>query len=180
MVRFRSLVPGTPALVISALAVVLSLGGGAYASTQATGHAAGHATSHRGNAPAVSQVVKAGPTASSSKVAFKSLNLLNGWVSEQHVYQTGDPKVGLLNGIVYLKGSLAQPTPSSDEFAVLPAKYRPSNNLYITVYTNGGTQGSLYIGHNGVMEAFSGVSCGSGTTSECYTSLATVSYPINS
>jgi hypothetical protein len=30
------------------------------------------------------------------------------------------------------------------------------------------------------MEAFSGTSCGSGNTAQCFTSLATVSFPINS
>jgi len=49
-----------------------------------------------------------------------------------------------------------------------------------TVYTNGGTSGTLYIGHDGTMEAFSSASCGSGNAAQCYTSLATVSYPINS
>ena len=178
MRRFRSFITKTPALVISILAV-LSLGGGAYASTLAAG--SGHGASHHGNAPAVTHVVKSGTNAAaSSEVTFSNLSLINGWQSENAVFQTGNPKVGIQNGIVYLKGSLAQPTPGSAIFASLPSRYRPTNNLYITVYTNGGTQGSLYIGHDGTMEAFSNTSCGSESTAQCFTSLATVSFPVNS
>ena len=65
-------------------------------------------------------------------------------------------------------------------FAILPASFRPSHNLYITVYTNGDTTGTVYIAHSGVMEAFSGTGCGSGNTAQCFTSLATLSFPINS
>jgi len=95
-------------------------------------------------------------------------------------FGTGNPKVAEQSGIVYLSGSLAQATPSSTEFAVLPSSFRPAHNMYITVYTNGDTTGTLYIGHDGTMEAYSGTSCGSETTAQCFTSLATVSFPINS
>jgi hypothetical protein len=88
--------------------------------------------------------------------------------------------VSIQNGIVYLAGSLHQPTPASAVFATLPATYRPTHNMWITVYTNGGTSGTLYIDKNGTMEAFSSASCGSGNAAQCYTSLASVSYPVNS
>lgn len=179
MRRFRSFITRTPALVITMLAVALSLGGGAYASALTGGH--GHAAGLRGNAPAVTHVVKPGPNAAaSSGPTFTPLTLINGWVSENSVYGSGNPKVAIQNGIVYLKGSLAQPTPGNATFTVLPPQYRPTDNMYITVYTNGSTQGSLYISHSGIVEAFSNVSCGSGDTSQCFTSLASVSYPVNS
>lgn len=177
MRSFRSLLTRTPALVISMLAVGLSVGGGAYASTLAAGH--GQA-GHPGNAPAVSHVVKANTNTAATGVSWTTLALTNGWKSENAVYQTGNPKAALQGSVVYLSGSLAQPTPGSSIFTHLPRQFRPTHNLYITVYTNGGTQGSLYIGADGTMEAFSNVSCGSETTAECFTSLATVSYPINS
>lgn len=88
--------------------------------------------------------------------------------------------MAIQNGIVYLSGSLAQPTPGNDIFATLPLSFRPTHNLYITVHTSTGTQGSLYIGHDGTMEAFSSGTCGSRTNAQCFRSLATVSYPINS
>jgi hypothetical protein len=178
MRRFRSLIAQTPALVISMLAVALSLGGGAYASTLAAG--SGHAGQPI-NAPAVTHVVPAGSqAAAASGVSWTTLALVNGWQSENAVAQTGNPKVAIQNGIVYLSGSLGQPTPGNNEFATLPSAYRPTHDLYITVYTSTGTQGSLYIGHDGTMEAFSSGSCGSRSTAQCFTSLAAVSYPINS
>jgi hypothetical protein len=164
MGRFRSLIAQSPAIVISILAVVLSAGGGAYASTQLSA----------ANSAAASHTVTAG-------VSWTSLSLINGWVSENGAFQSGNPKVAEQSNIVYLSGSLAQPTPGSSQFATLPSSFRPSHNMWITVYTIDGTSGTLYIGHDGTMEATSGGSCGSGQTdAECFTSLATVSYPINS
>jgi hypothetical protein len=161
MGRLRSIAAQSPAIVISVLAVALSLGGGAYASTQLAGHSQGS-----GN-------VTAG-------VSWTPLALLNGWRSENFAYSSGNPKVALQSNIVYLSGSLGQPTPGSDVFAVLPTGFRPTHNMWITVYTNGDTSGSLYIGHDGTMEAFSTGTCGAGNTAQCYTSLAGVSFPINS
>jgi hypothetical protein len=161
------------------LAVALSLGGGAYASTVAVG--SGHGVSHPGNAPAVTRVVQAdSQAATASGVSWATLSPVNGWTSENPVVQTGNPRVAIQNGIVYLSGSLAQPTPGNDIFATLPLSFRPAHNLYITVYTSTGTQGSLYIGHDGTTEAFSSGTCGSRTNAQCFTSLAAVSYPINS
>ena len=165
MGRFRSLVAQSPAIVISLLAVVLSIGGGAYASTHLS---AAHS-------PAANSAIPA------AGVSWTSLSLVNGWVSENGTFQSGNPKVAEQSNIVYLSGSLAQPTPASSQFATLPSSFRPSHNMWITVYTVDGTSGTLYIGHDGTMEATSGGSCGSGQTdAECFTSLATVSYPINS
>ncbi len=153
----RSLIAQTPALVIATLALVLSLGGAAYASSQLGGGAA-----------------------VSNSVTFQKLTLINGWVSENSTYGTGAPSAGVSNGVVYLSGSLAQPTPASSTFSILPAADRPVHNLYITVYTNGDTSGTLFIAKDGSMEAYSGASCGSGEASQCFTSLATVSFPTNS
>jgi hypothetical protein len=113
-------------------------------------------------------------------VSWTSLSLLNGWASDNATYATGNPKVAIQSNIVYLSGSLHQPTPGSEQFATLPSQFRPAHNMYITVYTNGGTSGTLYIETNGTMEAYSSDSCGSGQTAQCFTSLATVSYPVNS
>jgi hypothetical protein len=164
MGRFRSLVAQSPAIVISILAVALSFGGGAYAST----HASAGNPATNGNA-----VAAAG-------VSWTSLSLINGWASENGAFGTGNPKVAEQNGIVYLSGSLAQSTPGNSEFAILPSSFRPTHNLYITVYTDGDTTGTLYITSSGVMEAYSAPSCGSGDTAQCFTSLATVSFPIDS
>jgi hypothetical protein len=113
-------------------------------------------------------------------VSWQSLVLQNAWASSNATYGTGNPKVALQGNVVYLSGSMHQSTPGSATFAFLPSTYRPTHNLYITFYTNGGTSGTLYIGNDGTMQAFSSASCGSGNAAQCFTSLATVSYPINS
>lgn len=172
MRRIRSLITQSPAIVISILAVALSFGGGAYASTHGGGSNYPPVPVH--SSPAT------GHAAVASGVSWTTLSLLNGWTTENGTYGTGNPKVSIQNGIVYLSGSLAQSTPASATFAILPSAFRPTHNLYITVYTNGSTTGTLFISHGGVMEAYSGTSCGSGDTAQCFTSLATVSFPINS
>jgi hypothetical protein len=163
MGRFRSLIAQSPAIVISLLAVVLSAGGGAYASTHLSA----------ANSPAASQAA--------AGVSWTSLSLVNGWASENSAFQSGNPKVAQQNGIVYLSGSLAQPSGSSDVFATLPSADRPAHNMWITVYTFSDTSGTLFIGHDGTMEAFSNGSCSATQNSaQCFTSLASVSYPVNS
>jgi hypothetical protein len=173
MGRLRSLITQSPAIVISVVAVALSLGGGAYASTH-HGPASNFPPVRVSNSPASAQA----PTAAG--VTWTSLSLINGWATENGTYGTGNPKVSLQGGIVYLSGSLAQSTPGSATFAILPSAFRPAHNMYITVYTNSSTTGTLFIAHSGVMEAYSSTSCGSGDTAQCFTSLATVSFPINS
>jgi hypothetical protein len=172
MRRIRSVLTQTPATIISILAVILSLGGGAYASTHVNGPVQQPPTSHAATSHAT--------RSTASLVTWQTLSLKNGWTSSQSVYGTGNPKASLQNGIVYLSGSLNQPTPGSFIFATLPKADRPTHNLYIPIYTNGDSYGSLYIGADGTMEAFSPTSCGSGNTAQCFTSLATVSFPVNS
>ena len=164
MGRFRSMITQSPAIVISILAVALSMDGGAYASTHASA----------GNSPAASHSV------ATTGVSWTTLSLINGWASENSTFQSGNPKVAQQSGIVYLSGSLHQPTPGSSQFATLPSSFRPTHNMWITVYTVSDTTGTLYIGHDGTMEAFAPGSCGGGNTAQCFTSLAGVYYPINS
>jgi len=178
MRRIRSIAARTPAIAIAGLAVVLCLGGGALASTHLVpGPSQGPIHTMR---VAPSQGTDNAARSLTAGVSWNSLVLQNAWVSSNATYGTGNPKVALQGNIVYLSGSMHQTTPGSAIFAFLPSTYRPTHNMYITVYTNGGTSGTLYIGHDGTMEAFSSASCGSGNAAQCYTSLATVSYPINS
>jgi hypothetical protein len=173
MGRLRSLITQSPAIVISILAVAVSLGGGAYASTH-HGSASNYPPVRVSTAPAASHSV------ATAGVTWTSLSLTNGWASENGTFSTGNPKVAAQSGIVYLSGSLGQSTPASSVFAILPSSFRPAHNMYISVYTNGDTTGTLYIGHDGTMEAYSGTPCGSGNTAQCFTSLATISFPVNS
>jgi hypothetical protein len=176
MRRIRSIAAQTPAIVISMLAVVLCLGGGAYASTHhmVAGPSQGPIhTMQTADSQEAANTTTAG-------VSWHSLVLQNAWVSSNAAFATGNPKVALQGSVVYLSGSMHQTTPGSAIFSFLPSTYRPIHNLYITVYTNGGTSGTLYIGKDGTMMAFSSAGCGSGNAAQCFTSLATVSYPINS
>jgi hypothetical protein len=156
--RHLGIMGHAPALLLSAAALALSLGGAAYATS--------------GGAQAVRPAV--------TSVTFHKLTLLNGWVSEQAVWGSGNPSVGILNGVVYLSGSLAQSPAGLPQFATLPAAYRPAHSMWITTYTFGGTSGTLAISKTGVMVATSAGTCGTETTAECYTSLAGISFPKNS
>ena len=161
------------------LAIVLSLGGGAYASTHLI---AGPSQGPIHTLEAAPSQGAAHSTASSltAGVSWTSLVLQNAWASSNATYSSGNPKVALQSNVVYLSGSLHQSTPGSPVFAFLPSTFRPAHNMWITVYTFGGTSGTLYIGKDGTMEAFAPGACGSGNSAQCYTSLASVSYPINS
>ena len=114
---WRGLVAQTPALVISVMALALSVGGAAcHVSTQITG----------GRSQGVSHATTRSVT---NTVAFQTLTLINGWTSEQGTYDTGNPSVGIQDGVVYLSGSLGQATPGSSSFVNpadnLPAQTRP-------------------------------------------------------
>jgi hypothetical protein len=100
----------------------------------------------------------------------KKLTLINGWKSSQSAWNSGDPSYTVKGGVVYLSGSLHQPSGTSDHFALLPKAARPARAEYINVYTDLGTYGTVWIGQNGIAEAYSGSATG-------FTSLAGISYP---
>ena len=106
-----------------------------------------------------------------------TLTLLHGWVSSQGQYQSGDPAYWVSNGIVHLLGSLKQPSGTSTLFAVLPPAARPKHFLWIPTYTNEGTFGRVTINPSGLIFASN---FGGNTAAQLYTSLATISYPVNS
>ena len=179
MGRFRSLISQSPAIVISVLAATLSLGGGAFASTHlVAGPSQGPIHTLR---VAHSQgAAHNAPSSLTAGVSWNTIVLQNGWVSSNSSFASGNPKVALQSNVVYLSGSLHQSSGSSPVFGFLPSTFRPTHNMWITVYTFAGTSGTLFIGQDGTMELFSSSSCGSLNSAQCYSSLATVSYPINS
>jgi hypothetical protein len=111
----------------------------------------------------------AGVSFPAATTAVHTLSLRNGWQTSQSVYSNGDPAYRVADGVVYLTGSLDQPSGTNDEFAVLPAAARPARTLYLTVYTDAGT-GVLKISPNGVMLAYQG-------NAQTFTSLAGMSFP---
>jgi hypothetical protein len=100
----------------------------------------------------------------------QKLRLMNGWKSSQSAWNSGDPSYTIRDGVVYLSGSLNQPSGTSDQFAILPKAARPARSEYINVYTDLGTYGTVWIGQDGIAEAYSG-------SATAFTSLAGISYP---
>ena len=110
-------------------------------------------------------------TAAVTGVTWHKLAMINGWKSSQNVYGTGNPSYAIRGGVVYLSGSLHGGT--SSNFAILPKAARPAHWLYMTVYTSGGTFGTLLVKPDGEIAAYSTPSA----DATSYTSLAAVSYP---
>jgi hypothetical protein len=113
------------------------------------------------------------PTASASiraSCVWAPLSLVNGWQSDQNMWNTGDPAYCVMGGTVYLSGSLSQPAAGPSEFAVLPSGALPATRDYLSVYTYDGAAGVLRIEPNGAMYAYHG-------SATKFTSLAGVSFP---
>jgi hypothetical protein len=105
------------------------------------------------------------------------LTLINGWVSSQSQYGTGDPAYLVSNGIVHLLGSLKLPSGTNSQFAVLPPAIRPAHFLYIPTYTNDGVLGYVIISPAGFINV---ANFGGYVSAILYTSLANIEYPVSS
>lgn len=78
---------------------------------------------------------------------FTKLVLKNGWTDTG--FRTAKPAVALISGIVHFKGAMS--SSGSDSLAfTLPAKFRPTNAVFVQVGMCDGTTGRLAIGINGV------------------------------
>jgi hypothetical protein len=152
--RLRSRAAVAASFVASAAALSIAFGGTAAMA------AGGHAMAGSRQA-----------TAAVTGVTWHKLTLVNGWTSSQNFYGTGNPSYAISGGVVYLSGSLHGGTNSN--FAVLPKAARPAQWLYMTVYSSGGTRGTLLIKPDGEMLAYSTPAADATN----YTSLAAVSYP---
>lgn len=106
-------------------------------------------------------------------VTWHPLTPINGWQSGQTQYGTGSPAWTVLNGVVYLSGSVLQSGSTNGELAVLPVAARPSRVLYITVYTLGDTQGWLTIYPAGQVYA----TASPDSNAQGFTSLTGISFP---
>jgi hypothetical protein len=106
-------------------------------------------------------------------MTWHQLTPINGWQPGESHYGTGSPAWTVRNGVVYLSGSVLQPSGNSGEFAVLPPAARPSRMLYIAVYTLNDTQGFINIYPNGAMYA----SASPYSHAQGFTSLAGISFP---
>jgi hypothetical protein len=139
----------------------------------ATAATAGPAVAATPARPAISRTA----SATTKPVTFKwhPFTLKHGWRSASNKnLVTGTPAWAERDGVVYLRGAIAQSNPSgSTIFATLPSYARPPSELYIQVYTQSEVPGILYISPGGALEAYNG-------NSHAFTSLAAVSFPLAS
>lgn len=108
-------------------------------------------------------------------VTWHGISLKNGWVTGQtSSFKTGNPAYASSGGVVYLTGSVKQqPGKTNPTFARLPLGYRPSHELYITIYTGSDTApGTLRVDPDGSLNAF-------GANARTFTSLAAISFPVS-
>jgi hypothetical protein len=160
MSKLRAVSAHTPAIVISTIALVLSLGGGAYAATALGG----------------SHAAKSTPAA----LSFHRLKLINGWKSAANTAGAGTPSYTVSNGILYLYGGIYQPIQGKAAFAYLPKGFRPAVNVFITVSVAEGVTnfGTLYISPKGEMEVYD--PSNANTPVADFTDLTGVSFPLGS
>jgi hypothetical protein len=106
-------------------------------------------------------------------LTWHKLALRNGWTSANSARGTGAPAWTVKNGIVYLSGSLRQPSGSANEFAALPAVAWPARELAIALDTSDGVLGRLDVLPDGELSAFSATP----SDAQTFTSLAGISFP---
>jgi hypothetical protein len=168
MRKIRSIATQSPAIAISILALVFSLGSGA-----------GYAATHYNTTP------------KAPKITWHKLPLIHGWHSGATVAPgipaTNNPGYTISNNVVYLTGSLASSSASPEvtSFAVLPKGFRPSRFI---AFAAGGPSDTLtgttilcevLIDANGTMFSH----CPSdiwGGADGSYTSLNGISFPLGS
>jgi hypothetical protein len=156
--RLRSAVVKSAALGVPAVALLLSAGVASAATTQQA-------------APAATHAVHGAHPAAAANVSWHNLNLINGW---QTPSGRGSPLYAISNGVVYLTGGLTQPTPGSEEFAVLPKAARPSHAMYRSITGFAGLEVTLFILPDGTMQVFSNPV----SNAQQFSSLSGVSYPV--
>ena len=147
MRRIRSIAAQTPAIVISTLAVVLCLGGGAYASTH-------HLVA--GPSQDLSTLCSPPTTGSSRQRAGQSRcgGVVEFPVLQMPGHRPTPPSLAATQGGAAeqrrLPVRVAAPVHAGPSGLRLPPlTFRPAHNMWITVYTYGGTSGTLYIARTG-------------------------------
>jgi hypothetical protein len=153
MGRFRSTARQSPAIIISLIALTLSLGGGA-------GYAASVASA---KAPV-------------TKITWHALPLVHGWKGAGKAFHTGNPAYTVSNGIVYLTGTVDHAGTAPSELGVLPKGARPKHTLWFAAFNEAASGGAFIdIAPNG--DVFVG---GSGGDDAYFTSLAGIEFPLGS
>jgi hypothetical protein len=170
MRRLRAFTAHSPTIVISIIAVVFSLGGGAYPATTLSGRQI--ATALAAGSQIAGHRTSTAPLPATS-FSWHRLTLINGWKPVPGGLSFGHPSYAISGGVVYLRGALHQPVPGNPQFAILPSGARPAHLLDIIILTAFASSGALVIDPNGRMEA-------AGANATTFTSLAAVSFPRSS
>jgi hypothetical protein len=89
------------------------------------------------------------PRAAAAPLAFTALALHNGW-TPFGVYTAAPAGAVDSEGVVHLRGAMAQKSGSSPIAFTLPPNLRPSRDIYVRVTLGNRTTGRLNIGPNGV------------------------------
>jgi len=104
-----------------------------------------------------------------------ALSLRNKWQSADPGNRTGRPQYAVSQGIVYLSGSLHQPSGTNTLFAYLPKGARPGHVMYISIYVSQGAPGGvLQLFPNGAMVVYSS----NPQSARDFSSLASISFPV--
>ena len=106
---------------------------------------------------------------------WHSFTLEAGWKSGAAQFGTAKPSYAVINGIVYLTGSMHRAPGGTGLWTNLPAATRSKDVLEIEVYTVNGTTGGVAI-----TNSLGLVSSNPFTNAEAFTSLAAIAYPPNS
>lgn len=110
------------------------------------------------------------------RLHFTTLTLSNGWQTDCFAAGTAGAALSV-DGVVHLHGSLcATPAPSSPQASTLPARFRPSKSVYLTVDECNGTTGRIVIDSNGHLTVVADPA--DTTADQCFTSLAGVTYTL--
>lgn len=111
----------SPSTVIATVALLIALGGSAV-------------------------VAQAG---SRTPLAFTTLVLQNGWKGGP--FGTGKPAVAKIAGVVVFKGAMGNPINNNPQAFTLPAAFRPSKSVFLTVDQANATVGRIDILSSGVV-----------------------------
>jgi hypothetical protein len=152
---------------------LLTLVGGATAAAAAVpaaAVAAGAVPAAAAPAVARSAVFAPGPAYTAKPLLWHTLALEHGWASAStKPNPVGTPAWATRAGVVYLRGAIKQTTDGGTVFAQLPQSAWPTHATYLTVSTAAHVPGTLFVGPDGVTEAYNGLA-------DTFTSLAGVSY----
>jgi hypothetical protein len=107
---------------------------------------------------------------------WHKFKLEDGWKSGQTTFGTAAPAYAIINGVVYLNGSMTGETAQSGLWATLPAGVRTAADvLEIKVYTADGSTGDV-----AVTSGLGLVTSDPFSNAQAFTSLAAIAYPQSS